>query len=173
MTIPQIPEILKIPQIPNNLQQVSSKVNRLSESVREAEQSADMKIKEGIMNAAIPDSLFNVTDPTTGEIDFEKAEEQINEKVNAFLDGIKIPEIPSLPSIPLIPKLPALVIPSPAEIAEFIEKKIEEKKRLIQEQKVKALTVDVLQEETPFTSRQQLVNKQIARLPNAITNGRL
>ena len=129
--------------------------------------------KKQMLETIIPDSLFNVQDPTTGQINFDRTQELIDEKVTAFLDTVKLPEIPTLPSVSLIPKIPAIVLPSPAEIAEYVLLKIEEKKKQLQEQTIKAQLVAAIQDESPFTNSAQLLNKQTARLPNAISNGRL
>jgi hypothetical protein len=134
--------------------------------------SSSEKIKQQILEATFPTALFKVTNPTDGSVDFEKIEETIAQKSDAFIAGVKIPSVPALPSISLIPKIPQLSIPSPAEIKAFILRQIEKNKREIQEQLLRAAIAAARKEDTPFSARRELLNRAKNRIQNSVLNGK-
>lgn len=117
--------------------------------------SAGARIKQQILELAFPDSLFNSPNATN----FDQLEQDLNAKVDSISSTASTPQLPRLPSINLIPEIPTIDIPSPAEIRQFINKKIEEKKRQLQEQLLKKVLEEARLEDMPFTARRELINR--------------
>tara|TARA_R110000868_G_scaffold157028_1_gene384104 strand:- start:1223 stop:1639 length:417 start_codon:yes stop_codon:yes gene_type:complete len=119
------------------------------------------KIKQAALDALFPDSLFNKKDLTTGTVNLETIENDISDRVDEYekaLDNI-IPDRPAIPSLgSLIAKIPTIERPSPAEIRKFINDKLEEKRRQLQEQLINRLVSEATKEELPFTARRELSN---------------
>jgi hypothetical protein len=133
--------------------------------------SSSEKIKQQILEATFPDTLFKTTN-VDGTVDFEKIEETIAQKSDAFIAGVRIPSVPALPSISLIPKIPQLSIPSPAEIKAFVLRQIEKNKREIQEQLLRTAIAAARKEDTPFSARRELLNRAKNRIQNSVLNGK-
>jgi hypothetical protein len=133
--------------------------------------SSGEKIKQQILEATFPDTLFKTTS-VDGTVDFEKIEETIAQKSDAFIAGVRIPSVPALPSISLIPKIPQLSIPSPAEIKAFVLRQIEKNKREIQEQLLRTAIAAARKEDTPFSARRELLNRAKNRIQNSVLNGK-
>lgn len=150
MTLPQLPNNFRptVPQVPS----FESELGTIRQNL-----SAAGKIKEQIMEAAIPDNLFNIS----GSLD--QIEEDINEKVDSYIEGVQIPTIPQLSLAGILskfmPQIPVVTIPSPAEIRQYVNQRIELKKIRQQQQIIKKLEEDANLEETPFTARQEAENK--------------
>jgi hypothetical protein len=147
---------MKLPELPSNLVSISSRINEAESAVTSRVLSADEKIKENILKTVLPDSLFTAKLPGTDDIDFERIEEEINNKISVFASSVKIPSIPALPKIPLIPKIPPITIPSPAELTSRAQKLIAEKKQKLQEQQLKSQIAAAIREESPFSNRKQI-----------------
>lgn len=120
--------------------------------------SAGARIKQQILEQAFPDSLFN-----SPNANFDQLEQDLNAKVDSISSTASTAQLPKLPSINLIPEIPTIDIPSPAEIRQFINKKIEEKKRQLQEQLLKKVLEEARLEDMPFTARRELINRVTKR----------
>lgn len=114
----------------------------------------------------IPD--INVLDATTGQPDFQKIEDELQKNIDKVVNALKFPAIPSLPAIPLIPKLPVITRPTVAELVGLARAQIEKRKKQLQEQRIKTQIADAIREESPFTDRQQLAQRQSVSLRNRL-----
>lgn len=119
-----------------------------------------MSVKEDILNRLFPDNMFNIRNPRTGHVDLELAEERIGDTIDEYESALDdIPSIPQLPSIGnLLAKIPTIERPNPAEIRKFINDRLEEKRRQLQEQLITKLVNEATKEELPFTARRELNN---------------
>lgn len=151
---------MSIPELPTNFKIDTSQVSLFEEELKllDANLSAADKIKQQIIQQAIPDSVFN----TSASLD--EIEKTINEKTTNLLNNLNVPTVPeiSVSSVisKLIPDIPVITLPNAAEIRQFINQRIELKKFRQQTQIIKKIEADADAEQRPFTARREEQNKK-------------
>jgi len=120
----------------------------------------------GILNTAIPDSLFQ-----TGSI--EEIEKRALGTAEAFLKtfAMQIP-IPALPPELLIGLTAVRSIPSYGQVKNFIKTKVDRIKAQKQQASIKALREDLKKQQNPFEQRQNLKNIELRSTIQQVINNR-
>lgn len=150
---------MSLPQLPSNLVSTPPSIPDYTADVQNiASQAlnAEQKIKETILKNTLPDSLFTATMPGVNQPDFEQIERQVDEKISLFMKSVNIPTLPALPRIPLLPKIPTITVPSPAELLLRAQQLIDQRKKKLQEQQLKAQLADAEREDSPFSARRAI-----------------
>lgn len=158
--------------LPTNLDELSDEgLQKLQSSLVNSNISIDAKNRlnqiinispetrriQAVLNTVIPTQIFS------GSIPIDQVRQKANLLAKGYLNGIpKLPEIPALPKIPIIPTVPRLlpVIPTYAQIKNYIDTHIEDVKRKRQEAFISAQENRVSESKKSFTFRNNIVELQ-------------
>lgn len=141
---PQFPNLPKIPTV--NLTNSTPTFKLIETTLPESE------IDKLIEKYRLPDGTVNLDDVNE---ELNNKYDKINKGYEAIINGLQVPPI-QLTGIlsALIPTIPVPVIPSPAEIRDYINDIIEKKKIAQQQAIINTQRLAAKEEESPFTARQ-------------------
>lgn len=144
-----------LPNTPSNLQSNAPQIPSFDTDLQTVQKtlSPSELIKNNILESAFPTESFSL--PTTGS-----SFEEVGTKLNGLVDKLisSTTTLPTIPTVPGLGNLPKISIPSPAEIRQFINQRIDQAKRKRQETIISTQLEAAQQEETPFTARQVTEN---------------